>query len=858
MAEEIRLHLEQRTSEYVADGLSPHEARYAALRRFGPVEPVRELARQQRPSAWVEGLLRDARQAVRSLSHAPVFTAVMLLTLALGLGANIAMFSLVDTLLLRPSPYPAPQELVRIHRTLAQSTSLPHSLPDYRDLRDQTRTFASVTAFQWWAYSLSEPGEPAARMAGVTASADLFATLGVQPGLGRAFTAEEQQPGRDRVGVLSYDCWQRRFAADPGVIGRTLRLDGEVVTIIGVMPETAAYPLFWGRVEIWRPLRLSNDWRQQRDVHWLNLMARLRPGVTLAQAAAEADTIAARLARQYPDTNAGTGLRLTVFHESVMADTGRRVTWLTFGLAGLVLLIMCANLSSLQLARATAHARQYAVRLALGAPRGAVIRQSLVETMLLALVGGGLGLLTAIWVNRVIGAHIPLGDGHLEVAVNLHVLGFAFWTAVVAGAVFGAAPALIVSRLPASHVLKQQARGNTGDPSQHRLRHTLLVLEIALTLMLLGCAAVFLRGLRDFTHRDLGWRSAGLLTGSITLPDNQYTSIEKRRAFHTWLRERLEQLPGVEWAALASAVPITATTNAPQPVYVEGQAPAAAGREPLAHFIVAGPHFFSAIGARLVKGRLIPDDIRPDSPPVAVISESTARTLWPGEDPIGKRIARTRDAGWDEVIGVVRDVGFAADLGAPATHLQVYESLVREPWAYTWILVRSRAPEALVEPLRHVVAELDSDLPVDVLRTVDQAVDDSQQFFRLANQVLNGFAALALILSAIGLYGVISAVVVRRTSEFGVRLALGARPRDVLWSVLSNGLKLTAVGIVIGLAGAAIVIRILGAIAPALPTNEPLALTAMSVLLVAVAAIACWIPAYRATKVDPLTALRAE
>ncbi len=857
MTEEIRLHLEERTAEGLAAGLSAEEARLAALRQFGGVEQVKEIAREQRTGAMLELLARETRLALRSLRRSPLFTLAALLTLTLGLGVNTAMFGLVDALLLRPAPYPDADRLVRIYRTAPESATLPHSLPNYRDTRTAAGTFAALTAYQAWTYSLAAPGEPAEPLSGVTATADLFATLGMQPVLGRGFTAEEQRPGQDRVVVLSDDFWRRRYGADPQVIGRTLRLDGEPVTIVGVMPAQAAYPLFWGRVDVWRPLRLSEDWREQRTVRWLNIIGRLQPGTSLDQNQAELATVADRLAGQYPDANAGAGLRSVRLHASAMGDIGRRVTWLTFALAGVVLLISCANLASLQLARTLAATRQFAVRAALGASRATLVRQSLLESLLLALGGGILGLGVALAINRVIASQLSLGTGEVPLEIESRLFVFAALAAIAAGALFGAVPAWVVSRIGAGEALKQQSRGTTAGRGQHRLRHALLVMEIALTLVLLGTAALFLDGLRDFARRDLGWRSSGLLMGTLNLPEPRYNR-EQLRTFHERLLDRLQQLPGVERASLASAAPLIAASNPAHPLYLEGRPAPRPGSEPFATFTVVGPRYFETMGLRLLRGRWFPDDIRPDARPVVVIGETLARTYWPGEDAVGKRLSRKPDGAWSEVIGVVSDAEYAADLGGPDTRLQVYESLVVDPWAYVTVVVRGANPQALIQPVRRAVAELDADLPVNGLRTVEDTVASEQHFYRLADHVLAGFAALGLLLSAIGIYGVISGLVIRRTSEFGIRLALGARAGDILWPILWSGLRLALAGVALGIVGAVAAGGVLATVAPALPLHDMWAVAAASALLLLVTAAACAVPAYRATKVDPLTALRCE
>jgi predicted permease len=546
-----------------------------------------------------------------------------------------------------------------------------------------------------------------------------------------------------------------------------------------------------------------------------------------------------------------------------MDETGRHVAWLTLGLAGFVLLIACANLANLQIARSAARARDFAVRAALGASRAQLIRQLLVESVTVALAGGALGVLLAVWLDDLLSRQFDVAGQHAAIPLDWSVLGFALAVSFAAGLLAGAVPAWLASRTDVNSSLKQQSRGATGDRSRHRLRNSLIVAELAFALVLLAGASFFIRGLQRFAARDPGWRTAGLLTGSLTLPDtlpgDKYVKEDTRRAFYDRLLQRLTALPGVEHASLSSSLPIH-SFNSSSNFAVEGRADAPPGREPLADYVYVTADFFDTLGLQLVAGSLFPDNLRPDSPRVAIINETMARQFWPGANPVGKRIGspdpKARD--WVEVIGVVRDVGFVASLGVPDTRLQVYRPLVQQAWGYLAVALRASNPETLAEPLRRAVAELDPDLPVADIRTIGQAVDHAQHNFHVANQLLAGFAALGLVLAAVGLYGVISTLVVQRTQEFGIRLALGAQGRDVLRLVLGKCLWLAALGVGLGLVGAAVLVRLLSRVVPGLPAEDPLGLAAVVLLLVAVMFLACWIPARRATRIDPLVALRAE
>ena len=804
------------------------------------------------------------RLILRSLAKSPAFTAIALLTLALGIGVNTAMFSVVDAILLQPAPYPHADRLVRVYRTSPQSKTWPHSAPDLDDLRTQNHVFDQLAAFQFWSFSLAQPGQPAEQLQGLVVSADFFSTIGVQPALGRAFTKEEQQPGRDQVIILTDALWRSRYAADPNIIGRTIRVDGANQTVIGVMPPGFAYPLLWGRLEAIRPLVFSADWQHQRSTHWLGAIARLKPGVSLAQAQAEASTIGARLAQQYADTNAGTGLRVVPLHETVMDESGRNASWLTLALSGFVLLIACANLANLQLARSAARARDLAVRAALGASRLRLMRQLIVESVVLALAGGGLGVLIAVWLDDFLSRRLDVaGGGGIPIPLNWSVLAFALGASCLAGLLSGAVPAWLAARADVNAALKAQSRGSTGDRSRHRIRHALIVTEIAFALVLLAGAGFFIRGLQRFAARDPGWKPSGLIAGNVTLPDtlptDRYVKEDARRQFYDRLLQRISNLPGVEDACLASSLPIY-SFNGSRNFSIAGRADPPAGREPLADYAVVAGDFLGTIGLQLVQGRMFPDNLRADSPRYAIINETMARHFWPGENPIGQRIGGTGtgDRNWTEIIGVVRDVSFVANIGTPETRYQVYLPLVQEPWGYLTIALRAKNPQTLAEPLRRAVAALDPDLPVADLRTIAQSVDNAQHNFVVANQLLAGFALLGLVLSAIGLYGVISTLVVQRTNEFGIRLALGAQTGDVLWLVLGKSLRLTILGCALGLLGAGGLVWFLGRLMPGLPGADPLVLAAIVVLLCAVALGACLVPALRATRVDPICALRSE
>jgi predicted permease len=797
------------------------------------------------------------RLAFRSLLRTPGFTFIALLTLALGIGVNTSMVSVLEALLFRDAPFPDAGRLVELRAVTRTGDTPVFSATEIRDLRAQSSAFAALTTVGFAQFSLAEPGQPAQRISGVNVSEDFLATFGFQPLVGRAFAREEFLPGRNQVVLLSHAFWQERFGGAADAIGRTLRLDGENVTIVGVMPPRFDYQRLWGRTAFWRPLNFTPDQLQWRDYRAFFLMGRLQPNASLAQTGAELAPLAANLEKLHPESYSALRYRAVPLQDTLVGAIGRRVSWLLLALSGFVLLIGCANLAHLQLARATAGLRDLAIRAALGASRARLLRQQLTESVVLAMGGGVLGLLLALALNRVLEA-----DGLTEgtpIILNLPILTVTLVVSVVSGVVFGLVPAWLSARSDVNTVLKQQNRGTTGSRSQHRLRQTLIVAEVALALVLLGGAAILQRGFARLLDRPAGWDVNQVLTAGLPVPETRIPTDAQRIELYRRLERKLVTLPGVEHAALATSLPVF-SYNGDRQVLTEGQSPGDAGHMPAAFHVMVSADYFATMGIPLLEGRLFAPELKADDPRQIVVNASLARRLWPGRSAVGQRLG-SMDSGqayWAEVVGVVRDVDTAASVADPLTPFQVYKPLVHEPWSGVQIVLRGPVPASLAEPLRRAVAEVDPDLAVDGIGTVPQLLGWQQRHLRIAGKILTGFAALGLGLAAIGLYGVIANLVAQRTGEFGVRLALGARPRDVLTLVLGHGLKLAALGIAIGLGGTWILARALGAVLPRVATADPLALLTVAVVLFAAAGLACWIPARRATKVDPMVALRAE
>jgi predicted permease len=796
--------------------------------------------------------MNDLKFAFRRLLKNPGFTAVAVLTLALGIGVNTSMFSGLNSLLMPELPYPDSDRLMRVFHTSPHSQRWPHSPANFLDQRDQNTIFEGMAATTARSFNLSEPGQPAERLRAVLATADLIPMLGIQPQLGRAFLPEEDLPGRNNVVVLNHAFWLRHFSADPAIIGRTLRLDGETVTVIGVMPSRFRDRQQWGTVDLLRPMGFTDEQREWRGNNYLDVFARLKPGVSVARGNAALETLAARLRQEHPDSNAGSGFRLMALTKSRMDPRGQTMLWLIMGLAGFVLLIACANLANLQFARTALRSRELAIRGALGAPRGRLLRQLLTESLLLAALGGLLGLLLAHWVNGWLVQELT-EDGRplVTLEMNLRVFGFALLVSTLSGLAFGLVPAWLAARTDLNTALKKGARGGGGgDRSQHRLGQGLIVAQVALALMLLAGAGLVVSGLQSFGSRDPGWRIDGLSAGYLSLPAGKYPDGEPRRSFAVRLQEKLGLLPGVERAAIASALPISGFRSHTG-LMMEGEAES--GQPRLRSLQFVSPGYFATLGIPLLEGREFTAADTADQPDVVIVNEALARACWRDGSALGKRIGSP--GAWQEIVGVVGDVRAATDAGEPATHFQSYHPLAQESQSGLAVAVRGTVS---ADTLRRAVAELDPDLPLSEAGAIRATVGRFLGQVAVAGWLLAAFAGLGLFLAALGTYGVIAGFVGQRTNEIGVRMALGAQIRDVLWLVLGKGLRLTAVGLAVGLVGAIGLARVLVSLAPGLESNGPAVLFVVSALLLAVAFIACWLPARRASRVDPMVALRNE
>ena len=801
---------------------------------------------------------QDVTYSLRQLLKHKGFTIVAVLTLALGIGANTAMFSVLNTFLFRALPYPESDQLVRVFRTSPHSQSWPHSPGNFFAYHDQNTVFEKIAAYNFVNRNLTEEGQTAERLLSLAATSDFFPMLAVAPARGRVFKSEEFEPGADNVIVLSDRVWARRFGSDPNIVGRTIQLDGKAVQIVGVMAPGFDHPILWGPVDVWQPLAFTPERKSDRDNNFLSSFGRLKPGVSIQQAQQSMVTLAANLAKQN-SANESESLRLEPLQRSMTDSIGRTVMWFTFGLAGFVLLIACANLANLQLVRTTARSRELAVRAALGAGRLRLLRHSLTESIVVALIGGVISLGLALWAVRFISARLFTNLPGADVQLDYRVFGFALLCSLVTGVLFGTVPAWLASRADLNLALRDNARGSTAGRSQHRLRHTLIIGEVAFAMVLLAGAGLFLRGLQRFTNADPGWRVDGLLTASMGLRGDKYNDDKQRIAYLAELENRLRTLPGVEHVAISSSHPVTGF-NSSGPFLIEGQPEPPPEKYPEIFFESVNSDYFTALGARLQQGRSINAADTRDRSNVVVINETTARTFWPNESPIGKRMSNTgRNRDYYEVIGVVNDIAFPGSLREPYTRFEAFVPVAQAaPQYFTIALRTSSDPEAFGNTMRKAIAGIDPALPVNRIRTARTAVDQSLGSISLLGSLLGAFALVGVILAAVGIYGVVSYTVAQRTGELSIRVALGAQTRDLMWLVLGKGALLVLSGALLGAVGAYGVSRLLISLIPSLPTRDPLIVSITGVGLVAVGLLACYIPARRATRVDPLVALRSE
>lgn len=808
----------------------------------------------------MQALWQDLRYGVRMLYKNRGFTSVALLALALGIGANTAIFSVVNAVLVRPLPFPESDRLVRLYEketdadAAVPSERLEVAPANFLDWQRQSRTLPEIAAWGDEEQALANAGQ-AEPVRAAFVSANFLSVLGVSPLRGRGFTSEDDQPGHDSVAVLSFGLWQRRFGGDPHLVGQQVHLDGSQYTVVGIMPAGFQYPR---GAEIWTPLALNANQTQMREAHFLQVIARRRADVSLAQVRVEMETIAGALAQQYPATNKNWTLNVVPLLEDEVGKV-RSTMLLLLGAVGLVLLIACANVSSLLLARGTTRQAEITVRAALGASRGRIVRQLLTESALLAGLGGSLGLLLALWGTDALLAFSPAEIPRLQtVSVDYRVLGFTLAITLLTGLIFGLVPALQAARFDLNESLKEGGRGTANNPAHRRIFGALVVAEIALALVVLVGAGLLLNSFLRLQRVELGIQAPNVLTVEVNLPAARYSGNDSRAQrlnFYGQVIPRIQALPGVVSVGAIDSLPLSGSQRG-WTFRKEGQNLAPSER-PVAGFQVATTDYFRAVGIRIRRGRAFTEADRDGAPPVALINESFARRYYPNENPLGQRIIIRNRPQACEIVGVVNDVRHFGPDKDPAP--EMYMPYNQFAIGTLPLVVRTKSePEALAGAVRKEIEAVDPDVAVSKVRTMTQMMSAALAEWRFALLLLGMFAATALLLAAIGIYGVMAYAVTRRRHEFGVRMALGAQAQDLMKLVIKEGMTLALVGVAIGLAASFALTRLLRTLLFGVSATDPLTFGVIAALLTGVALLACWIPAWRATKVDPMVALRCE
>jgi putative ABC transport system permease protein len=813
----------------------------------------------------MEMFWQDIRYGIRMLLKAPSLSIVATIALALGIGANTAIFSVVNSVLLRPLPFANSEALMNVWETDSsrgyQRGSA--SYPNFADWRDQNHVFEHMSSYHTNDFILTGRGDPT-RLQGAVVNADLFPLLRVTPALGRGFLPDEDKPGESgRVVVLSQELFQRRFGADPNVVNQSMVLDGKPYTIIGVMPQAFQFPIQNEPVELWTTVAIDREGKDpvtdERGAHYMNVIGRLKPGVSKEQARAEMVSISARLEQQYPDKNLHKSANVEPTLEALVGDI-RPALLILLGAVGCVLLIACANVANLLLARAMTRHKEMAIRSALGASRMRVIRQLLTESVLLSLAGGALGLVLAVWWSDLL---VTLGKQNipraLQVGLDWRVLSFTLVVSVLTGIIFGLVPAIHSSKTELTESLKEGTRGSGEGARRNRIRGVLVVSELAIAVVLLVGAGLLIQSLWRLRNVSPGFESQNLLTFVVGIPEVKYP-VEKQDQFYRELESRLQSLPGVRSAG--AVVPLPLSNDLYRISFETEGRPVAKGNQPSADFFLASDDYFKTLGVSMLKGREFNQRDSGDAPGVIIVNQTFAKQFFPGEDPIGKRIKPGIATGekkpdWREIVGVVSDVrnrNLSSELrpGFFVPQAQV-------PFNQMTMIIRTtNDPHSLITAVQNEVHAMDSEVPVFNVKTMDEYISATVAAPRFNATLLMIFAGVALILTIVGLYGVMSYSVAQRTNEIGIRMALGAQTRDVLRMIVAQGFKLVLLGLGLGLVGAFALTRLIAALLFGVTTKDPLTFAAVALLLALVALLACYIPARRATRLDPLSALRYE
>lgn len=797
--------------------------------------------------------------AIRTWLTSPGFTAIAILTMALGIGANTAIFSVINAVLLRPLPYPNSERLVRIWETEAELDKAPIAPADFLDWKQQSQSFEQLAAYRSQSLNFAGGQEPE-RIRGARVSANFFSLLGIQPALGRSFTEDEDQPGHNQVLVLSDELWRRRFGGDRNIVGTTVLINARNYVVIGVTPRGATFPT--KQAEVWTPNAFNEAGKKTRRTHYISAIGRLKPNFTLAQAQAEMSGIASRLEQQYPASNSKVGVKLVPLKEEVIGNV-QPLLLILLATVICVLLIACGSVANLLLARAVTRQKEIAIRNALGASRWRIIRQMLTESVLLSFAAGVLGLALALWGLYLLISLKPANISRLtEIQLDTRALAFTFLLSVVTGLLFGLFPALHASTPDLNESLKEGGKNQGQGPGQHRLRNLLVVSEVALSLMLSIGAGLLIKSFVRLSNVDLGFDQHGLLTMEIALPPSKYPDSQRQVTFFQQALEGLKSMPNVQHVGGISDLPLLGGNSTI--FQVEGVPAITEGEKPLTEYRLINAHYFRAMSIPLLRGRFFTDQDNKTSPGVVIVSETLANRFFPGQDPLGKRIGLSNPPDWREVVGVVRDVRDYGPDTQPnpesyVPYLQNTADYIEGTTSSMALVVRAdSAPASLTGMVRRQIRSLDKDQPIQNLRTMEEVFAESVAQRRFNMLLISLFAGLALLLATLGVYGVISYSVTERIHEFGIRMALGAQPADVLKLVLSQGIKLAAGGIILGLVAAFAITRMLSSLLYGVTATDPAIFIAASLLIAGIALLASYQPARKATKVHPMVALRTE
>jgi predicted permease len=874
LSNELRFHFDHQVEKLIASGLSPAEARRRARLALGTHDEIHEQYRDSTGVRFFETLLQDIRFAFRMLRKSPAFTAVVVLTLALGIGASTAVFSLVDAVLLKPLPFPHAERIVFPWRLPKRGLNLgfdvyPWGRVDFLFFSRETKTFESLGAFLSDSFDLTGSGQPV-RLDGLRVSAGFLPSLGVSPELGRTFTDEEDRPGDEREVVLGDALWRQAFGADPNILGRSIQLNGAPYTVIGVMPHGFAFPhanempnvfTFAPQVQLWVPLAL--DRRSSiilNESDELAIIGRLKPGVTISQAQADMDLMAKRLEDQRRNGQGWLNSVVTPLTRQSAGDT-RQPLLLILAAVGVVLLIACSNVASLLLTRSLKRRRELTVRAALGASSPRLLRQLLTETLVLAGVGGLMGLLLAkgaIYFVKIFGpASIPRLN---EAGLDVRVLLFAFGVTLLTGILFGLVPAFGAARQNLVDSLKEGGQRASSNPATQKTRNSLLVFQIALALVLVVAAGLLTRTFYRLLAVDPGFRSAHSLTFELSLPATKYPDQTRIVSFYQEMLRRLQALPGVQAAGVTEIVPLGGATESTAIRFSNGPRTSVVDI-PMANYTMVSPGYFAAVGTSILRGRPFLESDTAASAPVSIISSAMARKYWPGQDPVGKQVAPAGSKfPLTTIVGVAADVKRISLREGPPP--EMYVAYTQKVWpsllTMDVVLRTAQDPASVASSARNAIHSIDPDLPLANVKPLAEIVSDSMTQPRFVMLLIAAFGALALLLAMIGMYGVVSYSVAQRTQEIGIRVALGAQRRGILQMILGQGARLAVVGIAIGLLAAFAVTRVMGSFLYGVTATDPLTFAIVSVLLLGLTLLACYVPARRAMKVDPMVALRYE